>query len=632
MKGKRFCALLLTLLLLAAPGLSGRALAADWTQFLGGGSVAGVTQADAASDVAALSLRWERNTGSTWNDVPGTPVAVGGYVYYYSSQYLRKVELATGREVAKAQVYGKPVNQFFIQIACDGDKVFVPCQVDNLGETETQTCFLRVYDADTLEQLYVTEPLGNGQTQSPVSVHDGVFLTGTYGRNGVYAAFSTADDDPARPDEKKAPLWTVKAVGRYGFSNAGAAFVGERCYFGCANVLFAVKTQSGEAASLELDGEYVIHSTPVYDAAAKRLYVSASHRSEGAAVLSFALDGDGLPVRETMRVWHSGLASGGTQSAPVVYAGRLYLAGGGTTMGSSEPFHVLDAETLTELYTVPVLSKSSASVTAAWATEENGGEVCLYLLPYAPNEAGESELWLVKDRAGQTEPNVQILTPAGRVQYCSQSVTIAGDGSLLWYNDAGWLYCYENTAGLFADTRAHWARETVAFLARRGIVNGVAVDRFDPEGTITRAEFVQLLYKLSGAEAEGKPAPFADVTAQDWFAPAVSWAAESGVLPAGEERFFPLEPIVREDMALLLWRFGRTAGLTLPAKEAALTFTDAAAIAPGAREAVEALQRCGIFNGQPDGAGVKFAPAACSTRAEAAAVIARFFPFVNGEE
>ena len=92
--------------------------ASDWPQFLGNPQSQGISNGDGAVKGSDLKLRWEKNTGNTWCDVPGTPIVVGEYVYYYSSQYLRKLELATGKEVAKVQIYGEPVNQFFACLRC----------------------------------------------------------------------------------------------------------------------------------------------------------------------------------------------------------------------------------------------------------------------------------------------------------------------------------------------------------------------------------------------------------------------------------------------------------------------------------------------------------------------------------
>lgn len=77
-----------------------------------------------------------------------------------------------------ARIYGEPVNQFFIDIAFGDGMIFVPCQVNNLDDgTGVNGCFFRVFDADTLEQLYVTESIATGQMQSPVMYHNGYFVT-----------------------------------------------------------------------------------------------------------------------------------------------------------------------------------------------------------------------------------------------------------------------------------------------------------------------------------------------------------------------------------------------------------------------------------------------------------------------
>ena len=59
----------------------------------------------------------------------------------------------------------------------------------------------------------------------------------------------------------------------------------------------------------------------------------------------------------------------------------LYIGGGGYTMGSAEPFHVIDAETMKEIYSVPILTKGSAGISTAYATDENGQMIYLYLVP-----------------------------------------------------------------------------------------------------------------------------------------------------------------------------------------------------------------------------------------------------------
>ena len=130
---KQIVSLLITVIMVVVLS-SVSVCASDWPQFLGDPKAPGISYGDGATKGSDIKPRWEKNTGSTWFDVPGTPIVVGEYVYYYSSQYLRKLELATGTEVAKVQIYGEPVNQFFINIAYGEGKIYVPCQTDNLDD------------------------------------------------------------------------------------------------------------------------------------------------------------------------------------------------------------------------------------------------------------------------------------------------------------------------------------------------------------------------------------------------------------------------------------------------------------------------------------------------------------------
>lgn len=627
--------LLLVALILLLPS----ALAADWPQFLGDPAAQGVSDGRSAVRGADLTLRWEKNTGNTWDDVPGTPIVVGDFVYYYSSQYLRKLDLATGEEVKTARIYGEPVNQFFIDIAFGDGMIFVPCQVNNLDDgTGVDGCFFRVFDADTLEQLYVTESIATGQMQSPVMYHDGYFVTGTYGRNGVYACFTAQDEDPSRGDEVKKAVWTVESGSKYGFSFNGAAFVGDNCYFGCGSTLYVVDYKTGDTRTFEIGEGYAIKSTITYSTETERLYVASNHPTDGASVFSYALTADGMPDPATALEWVSHTEGGGTQSTPVVYHGRLYIGGGGYTMGSAEPFHVIDADTMKEIYSVPILTKGSAGISTAYATEENGQMVYLYLVPYAPKNETVSQMWILKDSQGQTEPEYEIVDGIGRRQYCSQSVIVAKDGSLIWYNDAGRIYCYENAAnmepGTFRDTKTHWAREQIALLAEKNILNGTGGGYFSPEAQVTRSQFVQILAKLSGENYSACTTDgFTDVDAGAWYAPAVAWAVERGITTgSGDGLFSPDAPITRQDMAVMLQRYVEQAAETeLPEENAALIFTDAPSIAAYAADAVSAMQMAGIINGIPDGSGYRFAPEEQATRAQAASMIAGLYQALYGQ-
>lgn len=452
---------------------AGVAFAADadvpvWPQFLGAEVSQGLSTEETPTAAENLAMRWEKNTGRTWSDVPGTPIVVGNYVYYYSSQYLRKLDLKTGEELGSVQIYQEPVNQFFVNIAYGEGKIFVPCQKDWKDGAPVSSAFFRVFDAETLKQLYVTESLGSAQMQTPVMYHDGYFVTGTYtGRSGVYCCFSAKDEDPRSTDEVKKALWIIdtnvsapaEEQKQFPFSWNGAAFVGDYCYFACGDTLWQVKYRTGEAISMTIEGN--CRSTLVYSEELQRLYVAANS-DPGAMIASYGINDDGTLNPADRKVWKSTVEGGGTQSTPVICNDRLYIGGGGYTMGSAETFHVIDAKTMEEIYSVPLITKGSASISTAYATEQNGNLVYIYMVPYAPVD-NQSQLWIIKDSEDQMKADYEVISGVGRSQYCSQSVTIAADGALIWYNDGGYLYCYEKTASAPTD-----------FLCREGRWNGMA--------------------------------------------------------------------------------------------------------------------------------------------------------------
>ncbi len=632
--------------MLAAFMLTTGAFAADWPQFLGEEGSQGVASALTPKDSAAVGMRWDMATSSAanngmrgWTDVPGTPILVGDYVYCYSSEYLRKIDLKTGKEVASVQIYGEPVNQFFIDIAYAEGMIFVPVQKDNLNDDGVdmgKVCFIRVYDAETLKQLYVTEAIPGGQMQSPIMYHDGYIVTGTYGRNNCYAGFTVKDEDKTKNNEIKKMLWNVPTDNKYGFSFCGAAYAGDYCYFASGSTMYVVKYKTGEMTKYDLGEGYNSHSTITYSEETNRLYVPANNPDSGASIFSFALKADGMPDKATALEWKSGTKNGGTQSSAVIYRGRLYIGGGGGTMGSLEPFHVVDAKTMKEIYSVPILTKGSAAVSTAYATAENNYQVYIYMVPYAPVN-DESELWIIKDSQGQTKADYEVVKGIGRAQYCSQSLVLADDGGMIWYNDAAALYCYENTdktataapAGngeVFVDIAGNWAKDEIMYLYEKKIVNGMDATHFEPQSTLTRAEFAQMLAKLSGAELT-KPTKqeFNDVKVGDWFAPAVSWAAKVGLTNGnGAGGFEPNAKLSRQDMTVMLNRYVKElAKIELKATEKAITYTDAADIADYATEAVANLQQGGIVGGVDNNTGDKFAPKANASRAMAASAVAK---------
>ena len=159
----------------------------------------------------------------------------------------------------------------------------------------------------------------------------------------------------------------------------------------------------------------------------------------------------------------------------------------------------------------------------------------------------------------------------------------------------------------------------------REIFRGVSAARFDPDGKMTRAMFVTVLYRLAGSPAVEGTSGFADVAADAWYADAVTFAKQNGLVAGvSATKFAPDDNITREQMATLLHRFLTYAGYTLPEIEPK-TFTDADRISAWAEDGVAYGQLHGLLSGRPDGS---FAPLDLATRAECSTLFARMIPAI----
>ena len=175
----------------------------------------------------------------------------------------------------------------------------------------------------------------------------------------------------------------------------------------------------------------------------------------------------------------------------------------------------------------------------------------------------------------------------------------------------------------FTDVKpGDWFYEAVEYAAEKGLMNGVADGKFDPNGTTTRAMIVTILYRLEGEPVIRSGMPFSDVTESDWYAKAVSWAESKGIVTGyGDGRFGPNDPITREQMAAILYRYAQTKGQGFQGLWSfQLDFPDAGDVSDWATEAMSWMVMNGVINGK-DG---KLVPGGNASRAEAAAMLMRF--------
>lgn len=176
-----------------------------------------------------------------------------------------------------------------------------------------------------------------------------------------------------------------------------------------------------------------------------------------------------------------------------------------------------------------------------------------------------------------------------------------------------------------------WYHDYVYDLVYRGVVNGMTATTYEPEGKLTRAQFVKLLAcSLEEAETlktyEGQH-PFTDSEGH-WAETYIAWAKDKGIVEGvSATEFDPEAPITREQMATIFGRYALKQGIELPKSEnAAGSFPDADKISEYAREFVELMRIAGILNGYEDGT---FRPQGNATRAEAAKLFSLFLSITD---
>ena len=179
----------------------------------------------------------------------------------------------------------------------------------------------------------------------------------------------------------------------------------------------------------------------------------------------------------------------------------------------------------------------------------------------------------------------------------------------------------------FSDVPAGaWYAEAVETAAENGYMTGVDGAHFAPEGTVTRATVVTVLWRMADSPAAGSAAGFSDVAAGSWYAGAVDWAAQAGIAGGdGQGRFRPDAAVTRQELAVLLARYDDYRGT--PMAEGALNlFDDAAQISDWATDGVAHA----VGMGWLEGAGGKINPQGTASRAQLAVLLTRMSTPVMG--
>lgn len=183
--------------------------------------------------------------------------------------------------------------------------------------------------------------------------------------------------------------------------------------------------------------------------------------------------------------------------------------------------------------------------------------------------------------------------------------------------DKGEISCFSDVK------KENWYFNSVCYAEQNRLFFGVSNTEFAPNEPLTRAMFVTILYRAEGQPQTNDILKFEDVAENAYYANAVSWASENGIIAGvSNTEFVPERDITREEMAVVISRYADYKGINTDSQSDLSVFTDANAVSRWARKNVAWAVGTGLISGKGDNI---LDPLSSITRAETAAILNRFW-------
>ena len=169
-------------------------------------------------------------------------------------------------------------------------------------------------------------------------------------------------------------------------------------------------------------------------------------------------------------------------------------------------------------------------------------------------------------------------------------------------------------------TEANWYYDEVYYVWANGLMQGTSATTFGPNVDTTRAMVVTILWRLEGEPASGYDMDYSDVAGGAWYAGAVRWATEHGIVNGSEGQFYPGGTVTREQLAAMLYRYAQYKGYDLTAGGDLSGFADAGAVSGWAETSLAWAVGQGLLQGSDS----QVDPQGSAIRAQTAAILMRF--------
>lgn len=201
--------------------------------------------------------------------------------------------------------------------------------------------------------------------------------------------------------------------------------------------------------------------------------------------------------------------------------------------------------------------------------------------------------------------------------------SVASDDNMIIPLDGSATIEIVNNSKDFVDVAENsWYSDAVAFASSHELFNGTSTTEFSPDAGMTRGMIAAVLSNLERGDGSGLDAAFNDVADDAWYAEAIAWAAENGIVNGlGNGMFGPEELITREQMAAMLYNYADMLGVDTSARANLNAYSDADSVSSWANEVMSWANATGIINGTTT---TTLDPQGTATRAQVAAMLERF--------
>ncbi|MBQ7960621.1 MAG: S-layer homology domain-containing protein [Clostridia bacterium] len=645
-----------------------------WTSFRGNQNNMGVVEAKIPKSESRAVLKWAEKYSESWMDTTTPPIIVNGDLYFAKNDRVIHASSADGELIAESEILADSIGFGTTSVTYGGGMFFVPIGNGRIQALRADT-LESLWISEPMSGQTIT-PVTYFEGKVFCGTWNGEEETGTY-----FCLDIEDEDKNKKTETKKCKWKLEHTGGFYWagvfVAESFAVFGSDDGMAEGTNgtsVLYSVNIETGEVID-KIEGiSGDIRSTVSFDTETDRIYFT----SKGGWFCKAAINEDGTFEDSCFEYFDLG---GSSTVTPIVYDGLAYIGVSRSEQfeNGGHGYLVIDVNAspmkAVAAMETPGSVQSSPLLTNAY---ENSGYVYVYIT-YNNIPGGIFELCVKKtdatdeDGAAVVElSSTEIFVPEeDMAQFCICSPVCDEDGVIYYKNDSGYYMAVkrkvsssvssgsgssggsggsggtvtkdeekkeevkeeskeelktdvlenkteEKPANVsFEDTKGHWAEEYIFSLAKKGIITGKSEKLFAPDDMITRAEFVSLLFRMSGEQSE-KTEKFDDVETDDWYSDAVSWAVEKGIaLGTTDALFSPHDNITREMAVVFVSRYLEYKGIILTATDDT-AFLDDEEIAEWAKPSVSVIKSSGIISGKGNNL---FMPHDNATRAETAKIL-----------